>query len=142
MKFIYLIMFCAFCTTIQAQKKAKLQVEEAVKKLTTAMVNADSAMLDDLSSSALSYGHSGGAVEDKKAFIEKIVSGKSDFVSINITEQQITINKKVAIVRHKLDGTTNDKGKQSGEVHLKILLVWQKQNGKWKLVARQAVKNV
>jgi ketosteroid isomerase-like protein len=142
MKFSYLILLCCFCTTLQAQKKAKIQVEEAVKNLSTAMINADSALLDYLSAEALSYGHSGGAVEGKKAFIEKIISGKSDFVSINITEQQITISKKTALVRHKLDAVTNDKGKQPGEVHLKILLVWQKQKGKWKLLARQAVKIV
>ena len=34
--------------------------------------------------------------------------------------------------------TNNDN--KPGEVHLLILLVWQKQHGQWKLLARQAVK--
>ncbi|MEK7226911.1 MAG: nuclear transport factor 2 family protein, partial [Bacteroidota bacterium] len=37
--------------------------------------------------------------------------------------------------------TTNDGGKP-GEVHLLVMLVWQKQGGKWILLARQAVKTV
>jgi ketosteroid isomerase-like protein len=71
--------------------------------------------------------------------VEKIVSGKSDFVSIDLAEQTISISGKVALVRHILHAKTNDGGKP-GEVHLRILLVWQKKGGQWKLLARQAVK--
>jgi ketosteroid isomerase-like protein len=51
------------------------------------------------------------------------------------------VKDKTAIVRHNMAAKTNDNGKP-GEVHLHILLVWQKQHGNWKLVARQAVKKV
>ncbi|MEQ1678647.1 MAG: hypothetical protein ABL876_18265 [Chitinophagaceae bacterium] len=43
------------------------------------------------------------------------------------------------MVRHILNAKTNDGGKP-GEVHLRVLLVWQKTGGKWVLLARQAVK--
>jgi ketosteroid isomerase-like protein len=42
-------------------------------------------------------------------------------------------------VRHTLDADTNDNGK-TGTVHLKVLLVWLKEGGEWKLLVRQAVK--
>jgi hypothetical protein len=45
----------------------------------------------------------------------------------------------MAIVRHKLNATTNDSGKP-GEVHLLVLLIFQKDHKEWKLLARQAVK--
>jgi ketosteroid isomerase-like protein len=61
-------------------------------------------------------------------------------VSIDLTEQTISVSDNVAIVRHVLKGKTNDAGKAPGEVHLKILLIWQKQKGSWKLLARQAVR--
>jgi hypothetical protein len=35
---------------------------------------------------------------------------------------------------------TNDAGKAPGEVNIKVLLIWQKQKGSWKLLARQAVR--
>jgi len=122
-----------------AQTKEEKQVADAVEQLKTAMINADKNLLEKLADEKLSYGHSGGAVEDKKAFVEKIVSGKSDFVTIDLSDQVIIISGKTAIVRHQLKATTNDGGKP-GEVSLKVLLVWQKNNGNWKLLARQAVK--
>jgi ketosteroid isomerase-like protein len=123
-----------------AQTKQETAVANAVEQLRNAMVNADSAMLDQLTMDELSYGHSGGHVDDKKEFVQKLASGKSDFVSINFSEQTITVSGKTAVVRHKLNAFTNDNGKP-GEVHLLVLLVWQKIDGKWKLLARQAVKN-
>ena len=62
-----------------------------------------------------------------------------DFVTIDITDQTIDIVGKTAIVRHQFNATTNDGGKP-GIVKLKVLLIFQKENGVWKLLARQAVK--
>ena len=122
-----------------AQTKQERAVADAVEKLRVAMIDADKIALESLVTDKLSYGHSGGHIDDKEEFVEKIVSGKSDFVTIELTEQTINISGKTAIVRHMLKAKTNDNGKP-GEVHLRILLVWQKQGGKWKLLARQAVK--
>lgn len=139
-KILFVIPFIILITkNTCAQKKEQIQVAKAVENLRKAMVDADSLMLDALAQDDLSYGHSGGAVDNKQIFIQKIVSGKSDFVTIDLEDQSILINKKAAIVRHILNAKTNDNGKQ-GEVHLKVMLVWQKKNGKWKLLARQAVK--
>jgi len=142
MKKVFLIIISSifFMKVTDAQTKQETAVANAVEQLRNAMVNADSAMLDQLTMDELSYGHSGGHVDDKKEFVQKLASGKSDFVSINFSEQTITVSGKTAVVRHKLNAFTNDNGKP-GEVHLLVLLVWQKIDGKWKLLARQAVKN-
>jgi ketosteroid isomerase-like protein len=104
------------------------------------MTDADKAVLKQILAEELSYGHSSGKVEGKNSFIESLTSGKSDFVSINLSEQQIIVVENTALVRHKLQAETNDSGK-AGSVNLYILLVWQKLKGKWKLLARQAVKS-
>lgn len=119
--------------------KQEKAVATAVEKLRMAIIDANKTDLENSVAEKLSYGHSGGHIDDKKEFIEKIVSGKSDFVSIELSEQTISVSGKTAVVRHILKAKTNDGGKP-GEVHLRILLVWQKQAGKWKLLARQAVK--
>jgi len=119
-----------------SQEKA---VATAVEKLRLAMIDANKTELENAVADKLSYGHSGGHIDDKKEFVEKLVSGKSDFVTIDLTEQTISVSGKTAIVRHILKAKTSDNGKP-GEVQLRILLVWQKQGGKWKLLARQAVK--
>lgn len=134
-------VFMLLMTTIitQAQSKHETKVAEAIEQLRSAMISGERASLENIVADQLSYGHSGGAVENKTEFVEKIASGKSDFVSIELTEQTISISGKTAVVRHTLNAGTNDGGKP-GTVKLKVLLVWQKQNGKWKLLARQAVK--
>lgn len=136
------IIICALCFPflLNAQSAEEKEVADAVEQLRIAMVKADKAALEKLASAKLSYGHSSGAVDDKKVFVEKIASGASDFVSIDLTEQTISISGKVAIVRHTLKAKTNDAGKGPGEVNLKVLLIWQKHKKGWTLLARQAVK--
>lgn len=121
------------------QSKDETAVANAVERLRKAMVDGDKTGLESIAMDQLSYGHSGGHVEGKAEFVDKIVSGKSDFVSIDLTEQTISISGSTAIVRHKLSAKTNDNGKP-GEVHLLVLLVFQKSHGQWKMLARQAVK--
>jgi len=125
--------------TIHAQSKREAAVKVAVEKLTAAMISGERKALETIASSNLSYGHSGGHVEGSVEFVEKIASGKSDFVSIDITEQTINVTGKTAIVRHLLTAVTNDNGKP-GNVKLKVLLVFAKEQGEWKMLARQAVK--
>lgn len=139
--FIAVVVFALFSNLVNGQSKSETAVAKATEQLRAAMVNADKDALEKLTADKLNYGHSGGKVEDKGSFVSNIVSGGSDFVSIDLTEQTITISRKTAIVRHILKAKTNDGGKP-GEVHLRILLIWQKQKGDWKLLARQAVKIV
>jgi len=122
-----------------AQSKDETDVAAVVEKLRKAMVDGDKKELEDVVSDKLSYGHSGGHVEGKAEFVEKIVTGKSDFVTIDLSDQTISISGNTAVVRHKLEAKTNDNGKP-GDVHLLVLLVFQKEHKHWKLLARQAVK--
>jgi Domain of unknown function (DUF4440) len=122
-----------------AQGKNEEKVASRVEQLRKAMIDPEQKTLEGLVMPLLSYGHSGGALDDKTTFVDKLVSGKSDFVSIDFAEQTISVSGKVAIVRHILTGTTNDNN-TPGQVKLRILLIWQKDKGDWKLLARQAVK--
>ena len=126
--------------SIIAQTKDEKDVAAAVETLRKAMVDGDRAALEKIAADGLSYGHSGGKVEDKAAFVENIANGNSDFLTIDLTEQTIYVSGTTAIVRHKFTATTHDKGKDPGNVKIAILLVWQKQKKEWKLLARQAVK--
>ena len=138
--FSFLIIALIFSTTVTAQSKKEQEVAAAVEALRKAMVDADQSMLEKLADDSLSYGHSGGKVESKSAFVENIVNGNSDFVTIDLTGQTIYVSGKTAIVRHRLSATTNDKGKGPGTVNIAIMTVWQKEKKEWKMLARQAVK--
>ena len=122
-----------------AQSKKEKQVATATEQLRKAMVDGNKADLENLTSPLLSYGHSGGHIDDQKEFVSKLTGGGSDFVTIDLSEQTISISGKTALVRHTLTAKTNDNNKP-GDVLLKVLLIWQKKGGKWVLLARQAVK--
>lgn len=139
-KIILLILITIVSVGGFAQSKSEKQVAAATEQLRKAMVDGDRTALENIAAEKLSYGHSGGHIDDKKEFVEKIASGNSDFLSIDISDQTISISGKTAIVRHILTAKTHDKGKDIADVHLRIILVWQKQAGKWRLLARQAVK--
>ena len=138
-KYIILCVTLFFANAGFSQSKEYARVEAAVEKLKLAMISGVREDLAFIVDDSLSYGHSGGAVEGKAEFVEKIASGKSDFVTISLTDQKITITGNVAVVRHQLFATNNDNGKP-GEVKLKVLLVFKKVGKDWKLLARQAVK--
>lgn len=139
MKHVLLLVACTWVFFAPAQTRSEQKVTRAAEKLRQAMISGNRSELAAIAADELSYGHSGGHIENKQEFVEKIASGKSDFVTIEVSNQNVYVSRKTAIVRHTLNATTNDGGKP-GEVHLRILLVFQKQHGEWKLLARQAVK--
>lgn len=124
---------------VKAQTTDEKNVLAAVEKMRLAMISGERKALENIAANDLSYGHSSGKLEDKATFVETIASGKSDFVEITLSNQTVKVTGNTALVRHQLDAKTNDGGKP-GEVHLGILLVWQKQGKTWKLLGRQAYK--
>lgn len=138
--FLSLLVLCFVSTTLLlAQTADEKAVAAAVEKFRQAMVASDKATLEKMSSDALSYGHSNALVEDRAAFLEQFVTGQTDFVNITLSDQTIRIVGDAAVVRHRLVGDTNN-NKVPGKVDLIVLMVWEKQKGEWKLLARQAVK--
>jgi hypothetical protein len=122
-----------------AQSKEQIAVATRVEALRQAMIDADGNKLKELTSANLSYGHSGGNIQNQAAFIEKIVNGDSDFVTIEFQNQTIEIVGEVAIVRHNLVAHTKDGGVDK-DIKIGIMLIWQKEKNKWLLIARQAYK--
>jgi ketosteroid isomerase-like protein len=139
-KLLVIVALFSLATIASAQSKKENQVARAVQDLKKAMIDGDSVRLMKLSAERLTYGHSSGTIEDQQTFVHNIASGNSDFVTIDLSEQTISVSGKTAIVRHTLIAATNDKGKGPGTVKLHNLTVWQKSDGNWKLLARQAVK--
>lgn len=133
----FLVLLTSYHLGIAQPEK---EVEGAIEKLRLAMVDPNADVLKQLTSKDLTYGHSSGALENQNQFIEALVSGKSDFKSISISDQTIALSgKNIALVRHKLKGELVSAG-NINTVNLGILLVWTKEKGEWKLLARQAFK--
>jgi ketosteroid isomerase-like protein len=121
-----------------AQSGDEAAVNAAVEALRKAMLAADKAGLEALVSDKLSYGHSGGVIESKAQFVEVIVSKKTVYKTITLSEPSATVAGNNAIVRHIFSAETESGGK-AGSARVGVLQVWQKDGG-WKLLARQAFR--
>ncbi|RYY68065.1 MAG: nuclear transport factor 2 family protein [Chitinophagaceae bacterium] len=139
MKTFLVGLFALLTLSATAQKKALNDLKYALEVWRLAMISGDRGQLMQTTTPGLSYGHSSGLIETQEQFVEKLASGKSDFVSINISNETIQLYKNTAIVRHELNAETNDNG-TPGTVKLKVLLVWVQQGNGWLLAARQATK--
>lgn len=139
-KLLCLVSFLSLAGLMPAAQAADeaTAVTNAAEKLRVLMVDPNRAGLEALVAKDLSYGHSGGKLDTKQSFIDDLMNGVSDFVSITISDQTVRVAGDVAIVRHTLFAETADKGKDPGTVKLGILQIWQKQHGHWMLLARQA----
>jgi len=132
-----LIPFLAFAQKSNAKEEDA--VRNQIEILRQAMIDADGAKLKVLTSEKLNYVHSNGNFQNQAEFIDGIVSGKSDFVTIEFQNQTISVQNDVAIVRHILSAHTKDGGIDR-DIKIGIMLVWQKQKNNWILIARQAYK--
>ncbi|MBC7934443.1 MAG: nuclear transport factor 2 family protein [Rhizobacter sp.] len=134
---LFLLSFAGLAS--QAQKRELNDMKFSLEVLRLAMLSGDKAQLLQVTTPELSYGHSSGLVETQEQFIEKLSSGKSDFVSINISSQTIALYKNAAVVRHELNAETNDNGK-AGTVKLQVVQFWVETKMGWQLASRQAIK--
>jgi hypothetical protein len=101
------------------------------------MINPDQPALEQIFADQLSYGHSDGRVKTMAEFVDALVNGKSVFKSISLTGQTISIVGDIAIVRHRFEADAVSNGTPA-QPRIKILQVWQKQDGFWRLLVRQA----
>jgi hypothetical protein len=138
----YLLLLFSFSlinVSVISQSNDENEVAALVEKLRKVMIVPDEAVLNELAAEELVYVHSSGTARDKAGFVDEFMKGWSVFTAITLTDQTIKIAGNNAIVRHRLLGDTN-KADMVPKIDIIILMVWQKQNGKWKLLARQAAK--
>jgi ketosteroid isomerase-like protein len=114
-------------------------VKGAVEALRLAILKADKAKLEALAADGISYGHSDGRVQNKAEFVAGVMTRKATVKSIDFPELKVSVTGNAAVARHlyvsesELDGKPNN-------VKIGALQVWHKQDGAWKLLARQGYK--
>ncbi len=114
-------------------------LEISVDALHKAMLKADSLTLRNLTADELTYGHSAGQLEDQDVFVTTIAAKKVVYKSWTVTDQTVTVKGEVAWVRHTVAAELINNGNPVN-LNLKVLQVWTKVQGIWKLLARQAVR--
>jgi len=119
--------------------KDELAIVSNIEILRQGLMTANATKLKAVTSISLSYGHSGGNIENKAAFIENVVKKKSNIIALEFQNQTISIAGDTAIVRHIFLSHSKDDGVDK-ETKIGVMQVWQKQKKQWLMIARQAYK--
>jgi ketosteroid isomerase-like protein len=115
------------------------EVGQAVESFRKAMLAGDRASFEKLCALQMSYGHSGGKVQTKDEFIAGATSEKSHWKTLEFVDVKNAVAGDNAISRFVLKGENESEGKVNA-VNIGVLMVWQRQEGAWKLLARQAFR--
>lgn len=137
---VLVAFLCLFTGYAMAASGDESDVAKAVDQLTQAMLHKDIGQLEALTADNLTYGHSSGNIQDKKAFISDIETGKSAFKELKMLNQKITLSGDVAMVRHHFSAQAISKEKGIVPTEIENFQIWQKQDGKWLLIGRQAFR--
>ena len=114
-------------------------VGQGVETLRKALLEADRTKLEQVAAKDISYGHSDGRVETKEQFIHGVMTRKQTVKSLAFPELKIAVVGNAAIARHIYLSDSELEGKAT-TTRIGALQVWQKQDGGWKLLARQGFR--
>jgi ketosteroid isomerase-like protein len=126
-------------SAVLADASNEAAVKDSVEALRKALLAADKAQLELLAAGQLSYGHSSGKVQNKAEFVDGVVTRKAVVKSLDFPELTVAVAGDAAIARHLYVSESETDGKPN-HVRIGSLEVWQKQDGNWKLLARQGFK--
>src|SRR3989442_8442126 len=114
-------------------------VAQSVEILRKGLLEADRSKLEQVAAAQISYGHSDGRVETKEQFIHGVMTRKQTVKSLDFPELKVAVVGNAAVARHIYLSQSELDGKAT-TTKIGALQVWQKQDGGWKLLARQGFR--
>jgi hypothetical protein len=141
MKKLLAILLLSFTSSFAFSQSTEDKVWARVETLNKAVFGSkDTVVIKSLVSEKLTYGHSGGNIEDMKMMVAN--TGKSKTIYKNVTVEKLSsvvVNKSVVVTYILRAVTVDEKGTET-PLNISLMQVWGKERGDWKLFARQAVK--
>lgn len=140
MKRLFVVLFVAIAFVASAQSKEEKEVVARTYLLShTVFGTKDSLTLEDLFAKQATYGHSHGNLQTREEAIKGISKNKSSYTDTSVTILKVIIEDNTAIVRHLFKGNEHKADGSVSPLNFTMMLVWVKENGKWRLMGRQAV---
>lgn len=125
--------------TTAAQADATGDVLTAIEEYRKAMVDGNGARLLEMSSDDMSFGHANGVTQTKVEFVKTVVDKVEVFHKIRLYDHNIRVSGELAIARHTFDADVFFQGKDQNFL-LSIIQIWKREDGRWRLFARQSFK--
>ena len=134
-----LLLLLVFSFVLANAQTEEEKLTATLKEFHQALVNKNTASINQQTDKALSYGHSNGWVETKADVIKDLETGYLVYHSYKEDSLNLTINESMANARFVADINATLNG-NTNTIHLKVLEVWVKKGKRWLLFARQAVR--
>jgi ketosteroid isomerase-like protein len=134
------LMVSSVGTAALAQGGDEAAVAAAVEALRVAIIKADKAKLAELAHDKLAYCHSSGRLETKDQYVTAYTNGKNTYKSLTFGDHQNIVAGDNAVARHTFAAEIDRGGGKIDNIKIGVTQVWVKQNGAWKLLARQGYK--
>lgn len=142
MKQLFFIAAMLNVLALSAQSRDEKQITAQTDLLNHIVFGTtkDSNTLEGLFAKNATYGHSHGNVQTREQAITGILHNQSTYTNTSVSNMSVIFGKDdVSIVRYLFKATENSKDGKAVPLNLNIMLVWIKEQGKWKLFGRQAV---
>ena len=134
-----LLMFGGYAQRL-VNEPMVLEIEQRMQAWRVALLSQDSFALESLLSEDVTYGHTNALMQTKQAFIRSVMRGEQAYKKIDFVSMNTRLYENTALVNVQSNVSLIYNGKEM-TLGMDALFVWYKQNGRWKLVARQSVKN-
>ena len=118
---------------------AKQEILKAEDAWIAAIKAQDRAALDRMLAADLVYTHATGPVDTKAQYISSITSGNQKYASVERKDINLRVYGDAAVVTANMRMTGATKG-EPFDNRVRMLHVWIKQKGAWRLVAHQTTK--
>jgi len=127
--------------SLHAAGESRLSVLRAADdERVAATIAADRARLDAIFSEDLRYAHSTGGVDGRAAFMEALLSGRTNYETIRYEERNFTFPVPgIALMTGRVRMHVINAGIPV-DVALGFLAVWREEQGKWRFLAWQSCR--
>lgn len=134
-----ILLFALVSLSLSAADKTVDAIKAAEKAWAEATVKGDATALGVLLADDLTYTHSNGEVDNKAAFIGNL-TGARKYHKIDFESVEARLYGNTAVSTCMAQIATSMKGGAVNPAHLKMLHVWVRQQGKWRLAAHQSLR--
>lgn len=116
------------------------EIRNAERALYEAMIANDGAALAALTSDDLVYVHSTSVAETRTEWLAGVARGLYDYKAIESRGVTIKTYGEVAVMHGIVDMSVATGGRPDEPLHLRFVLVWAREAGRWRLTLRQTTR--
>ena len=119
---------------VQTAAEVEREVLEADQARVKALVENDTAALEQLLAEDLTYVHSNGMLDTKTSYIESLRSGRSSYLTMDMSETAVRAFGETALINARFEARVK-LGDNEVNPKARVLIVYSKRDGRWQMVA-------